>query len=141
MIKCIHDECRWPECDKTCGLVPKEEIHVVGSSAEEGLIYHLQGRIAELKAELAGCYNIMDDIRITLNSTKKAFIAIDTTRKALNISSHWDDYPRVCKFGYSDCIHDPGYLRKHCFEWWKELGMPTTCEHCSDGEEYDDEDK
>ena len=52
MIKCIYDECRWPKCYKTCGLVPKEEIHVVGSSAEEGLIYHLQGRIAELKAEL-----------------------------------------------------------------------------------------
>lgn len=141
MLKCIYDECRWPECDKTCGLVPESKDYTPDSSAEENLIYHLQNRISELKVELAGCYNVIDDIRIALNSTKKAFIAIDTTRKALNISSYWDNYTRACKFGYNDCIHDPGYLRKHHFEWWKELGMPITCEHCSEGEEYDDEDK
>jgi hypothetical protein len=141
MVKCIHDECCWPVCDKTCGLVPKDENYNADLSAEKGLIYHLQGRIAELKTELAGRCNVIDDIRITLNSTKKALVAIDTTRKTLNISSHWDDYERVCKFGYGDCIHDPGYLRKHYPDWWKELGMPISCEHCDKGEEYDDEDK
>ena len=131
MIKCIHDECCWPVCDKTCGLVPKEEIYAVGSSAEEGLIYHLQGRIAELKAELTECRNIINDTRVV----------IDTMRPALIIPSPWDDYERACKHGYAYCIHDPGYLKKHHFEWWKELGMPTTCDDCDCGECYDDEDK
>ena len=131
MVKCIHDECRWPECDKTCGLVSKEKVYVVGSSAEEGLIYHLQGRIAELKAELTECRNVINDARITL----------DTMRPALIITSFWDDYERACKHGYADCVCDPGYLKKHHNKWWIELGMPTTCDDCDCGECYDDEDK
>ena len=53
MIKCVHDECQWPECDKTCGMVPTGD-YAVGSSAEEQLIYHLQERIAELLADREG---------------------------------------------------------------------------------------
>ena len=133
MLKCIHDECCWPNCDKTCGLVPKEKIHVVGSSAEEGLIYHLQGRVAELKAELTECRNIINDTRVIL----------DTMRPALITTSSWDDYERACKHGYADCIHDPGYLKKHHNKWWIELSMPTNCDDCDceHGECYDDEDK
>ena len=131
MLKCIYDECRWPECDKTCGLVPKEEIHVVGSSAEEGLIYHLQGRIAELKAELTECRNIINDTRVI----------IDTMRPALITPSPRDDYERACKHGYANCVCDSGYLKKHHNKWWIELGMPTTCNDCDCGECYDDEDK
>lgn len=135
MIKCIHDECCWPNCDKTCGLVSSD------SSAEEGLIYHLQARIAELKAESTEWYNIIDDTRLTLNDAKNALISIDTTRKALNIFSHWKHYERTCKFNHEDCVYDPGYLKKYNNKRWIELGMPTTCDDCDCGECYDDEDK
>ena len=133
MIKCIHEECCWPECEKTCGLVPAEENYPVGASLEEGLIYHLQGRISELKTQLK---NYQDQIRM-------ARLEILTADKKLKsfIVSEWDNYPRACKYGYEDCVYDPGYLRKHDLDWWKELGMPITCEHCKDGSGYDDEDK
>lgn len=51
MIKnCKHKICCWPECDKACGLVPKED-YVVGSSDEEMLIYELQAEIERLHAQ------------------------------------------------------------------------------------------
>lgn len=62
MIKCVHEECRWPECEMTCGLVPEEEFYPVGASAEEGLIYHLQGRIAELKARIEEYERLFNEI-------------------------------------------------------------------------------
>lgn len=132
MLKCIYNECRWPDCDKTCGLVPESKDYTPESSAEKGLICYLQNRISKLKVELQECYTAMEDARLDIEHIKRVLVTP---------SYYYDDYPRVCKFGYSDCIHDPGYLRKHCFEWWKELGMPITCEHCSEGEGYDDEDK
>ena len=131
MIKCIHEECRWPECDKTCGLVPAEKNYPVGASLEEGLIYHLQGRIGELKAELAECHRLMSQVRINARQIDRALI----------MPPSYDNYERACKYGYVDCVCDPGYIRKHHLEWWKDLGMPTTCDECENGSEYDDEDK
>ena len=131
MIKCIYEECRWPECDKTCGLVPTEKNYSVGVSLEESLIYHLQGRISELKAELAECHQLMAQARINAHQIDKALI----------VPSSYDNYERVCKYGYMDCVCDPGYIRKHHLEWWKDLGMPITCDECKDGSGYDDEDK
>lgn len=131
MLKCIYNECRWPDCKRTCGLVPESKDYTHDSSAEENLIYHLQNRISELRVELQKCHAAMED------AMEEAFASIGHIKRALTTPTYHDDYPRACKLGYDDCIHDPGYLRKYCFEWWKELGMPITCEHC----EYDDEDK
>lgn len=61
MIKCVHDECKWPECDKTCGFVPTSD-YVIGSSAEEKLIYHLQERIAELLADRKNTRDMLYEI-------------------------------------------------------------------------------
>lgn len=60
--------------------------------------------------------------------------------------------PITCKFGFKDCVNDPGYIYAHHPEWYKELygeisyidaakdeegcGMCTK-EHC----QYDNEDK
>lgn len=131
MIKCIYEECQWPECEKTCGLVPAEENYPVGASLEEGLIYHLQGRIGELKAEIAECHRLMTQARINARQIDRALIT----------PTDFDNYPRACKYGYLDCVCDPGYIRKHYPDWWKDLGMPTTCDECKDGSGYDDEDK
>lgn len=131
MIKCIHEECQWPECEKTCGLVPAEENYPVGASLEEGLIYYLQGRIGELKTELAECKAIMCDWHRNLNKLAHT----------IKVPNACDDYERVCKYGYMDCVCDPGYIRKHYPDWWKDLGMPITCDECEDGSGYDDEDK
>lgn len=128
MIKCIHEECCWPECEKTCGLVPAEENYPVGASLEEGLIYHLQGRIGELKTELQ---NTQKMIRDWYNASHELIYKI-------NLPS---SYEHACKYGYRDCVRDPGYIRKHYPDWWKDLGMPITCDECEDGSEYDDEDK
>lgn len=62
-------------------------------------------------------------------------------------------YPITCKFGYNDCVNDPGYIYVYHPEWYKELygNMDLrkaardpengcgycTKEHCL----YDDEDK
>ena len=131
MIKCIHEECCWPECEKTCGLVPAEENYPVGASLEEGLIYHLQGRIGELKAELQNTRKMIRDW----------YSASHELIHKINLPSSYDNYERACKYGYRDCVCDPGYIRKHHPDWWKDLGMPTTCDECEDGSGYDDEDK
>lgn len=131
MLKCIYNECRWPDCKRTCGLVPESKDYTPDSSAEKYLIGHLQNRISELRVEIQKCHAAMGD------AMEDARMSIEHIKRALTTPTYYDDYPRACKLGYDDCIHDPGYLRKYCFEWWKELGMPITCEHC----EYDDEDK
>lgn len=131
MLKCIYNECRWPDCKRTCGLVPESKDYTPDSSAEKNLIYHLQNRISELKVEVQKYHAAIED------AMEESIASIGHLKRALTTPTYYDDYPRACKLGYDDCIHDPGYLRKYCFEWWKELGMPITCEHC----EYDDEDK
>lgn len=133
MIKCIHEECCWPECEKTCGLVPAEENYPVGASLEEGLIYHLQERIGELKAEL-------EETRANMRAYYRDMHELI---HKFNIPPllECNNYERVCKYGYDDCVCDPGYIRKHYPDWWKDLGMPITCDECKDGSGYDDEDK
>lgn len=60
--------------------------------------------------------------------------------------------PVTCKFGYKDCIHDPGYIYAHYSDWYKELygnisydeaaNDPEGCASCSEKHcRYDDEDK
>ena len=62
-------------------------------------------------------------------------------------------HPVTCKFGYTNCVNDPGYIYAHHPEWYKELYgnmdfrkaardpesgcNDCTKEHC----QYDDEDK
>lgn len=51
------------------------------------------------------------------------------------------DEPLRCKCGLVSCVCEPLYIKTHHPEWYKQLGCPTTCESCEDGDEYDDEDK
>ena len=50
-------------------------------------------------------------------------------------------YQPLCQYGYGDCVCDPAYIREYYPDWYKELGCPTICESCENGNEYDDEDK
>lgn len=130
MLKCIHDQCQWPECDKTCGLVPTGD-YVAGSCAEEGLITHLQEEIAGLKNTLI------------VNQQQLSFLSMDLhdSIKRIRSVSAIEDYIPTCPHGYCDCVYDPAYIRKYYPDWWKDLGMPTSCKNCPNGEKYDDEDK
>jgi len=61
--------------------------------------------------------------------------------------------PITCKFGYKDCIHDPGYIYATDPDWYKELygdksyeeaakDPENSCAFCTDEHcLYDDEDK
>ena len=56
------------------------------------------------------------------------------------------EYKPCCKHGYDDCIYDPAYIYTTYPEWYKKLYgdiLPEeiTCEHCENGERWDDEDK
>lgn len=134
MIKCIHDTCCWPNCNKTCGLVTAE-------TDERLLIYHLQNEIKKLKDQNKKLFDAVQLMRGSLATH---------IQKPLNriATSLMPDYERVCPFGETDCVYDPGYIRHYYPDWWKELGMPTTCSHVitdTDGNQYcssyDDEDK
>lgn len=131
MLKCIHDQCQWPECDKTCGLVPTGG-YIAGSSAEEKLILHLQNEIAELLATLD---STKFHLGRAINNICSELTIIESDLPAIN------EYIPSCPHGYCDCVYDPAYIRKHYPDWWKDLGMPTSCKNCPDGERYDDEDK
>ena len=126
MIKCIHDECCWPECDKTCGFALPSNEH----APEATLIYYLQERISELLAE-------NKELRQKFTAAKMIVRSLD---KALWIPTEEEiAYEKVCLHGWVDCVHNPEYIRRNYPEWWVELGMPTECteESCY----YDDEDK
>lgn len=133
MLKCKYTDCCWSECDKTCGLVPPSD-YVVGSCAEEGLIYELQRRIQQEK-------NATITTRIYANRIKGNVDMI------LDAHPGIDDYERVCPYGYRDCVYDPGYVKTYHKQQWIKMGMPTTCgESCGgkDGgycNDYDWEDK
>ena len=61
--------------------------------------------------------------------------------------------PITCKFGYKDCILDPGYIYAHHPKWYKELhgdknyeeaakDPESSCAFCTEEHcQYDDEDK
>lgn len=140
MIKCIHKTCKWPECDKTCGKVPKGD-YIIGSSTEEKLIYYLQDQIEKLSKKNKEMFNTIQLLRSNLTT----YIQKPLGQIANELSL---EYERVCPFGKIDCVYDPGYIRHYYPDWWKELGMPTTCSHVitdTDGNQYctsyDDEDK
>lgn len=133
MLKCKYNDCRWPECEKTCGLVPPGD-YAVGSCPEEGLIYELQRRIEQLQCDAVTARVYANRLRGNLN------MLLD----AIPSSS---DYERVCPYEYMDCVYDPGYLRKYHPETWEKMGMPITCGETCGGKdggycnEYDLEDK
>lgn len=129
MVKCVHNECQWPECDKTCGLVPTGDYEA-GSSAEESLIHHLQCRIDEL-------LTANKELRQKITAAKMIVRSFD---RNLYIPTEEDiACSKVCLYGRADCVYNPEYIRRNDPEWWVELGMPTECkeESCY----YYDEDK
>lgn len=130
MIKCIHDQCQWPECDKTCGMVPTGD-YVAGSCAEEKLIAHLQKQIESLTNMLH------------INQQQLAFLSIDLNNNLKRVRSltNIEEYRPTCPHGNIDCVYDPAYVRRYYPDWWVKLGMPTSCQNCPNGERYDDEDK
>lgn len=129
MIKCTHNICCWPNCDKTCGL------------DEKPLIQHLQNEIKKLNDQNKKLFDAVQLIRGSLTThIQKPLDKIATSLRP--------DYERVCPLGERDCVYDPGYIRHYYPDWWKELGMPTTCSYVitdTDGNQYcnsyDDEDK
>lgn len=134
MIKCIYDECQWPKCDKTCGMVPPGD-YPFGVCHEEKLIYHLQQRISKLNAELR---NLRLDAVALNNVINKNLLRI--INPLTNLDAEFEcRCAETCLHGYIDCVHNPEYIRRNYPEWWIELGMPIFCdpEKCC----YDDEDK
>ena len=133
MIKCIYKQCRWPECDKTCGMVPTGD-YVAGSSAEEKLIYHLQDELAKLHTHL---YQVRNKINNIYDAQRKLRQQIDDAAS----ECFEDEYTPSCPHGLVDCVYDPAYIRCYATDWWIKLGMPIECTQCENGERYDDEDK
>lgn len=133
MIKCIYEHCQWPECDKTCGMVPTGD-YVVGSSAEEKLIYYLQDELAKLRIRL---YQMGNKINGIYDAQYRLRCRIDDVME----ECQEDEYTPSCPHGFVDCVCDPAYIRYYYPDWWVELGMPIKCTDCEGGERYDDEDK
>lgn len=50
-------------------------------------------------------------------------------------------YEPMCPYGNLDCVLDCNYIKTFYPDWYKELGNPTQCKECIDGNQYDDEDK
>ena len=121
MIRCIYDECQYPDCDFTC------------EKDRDDIIKMLQERRDELLLE-------RQSLVASILSVEKA--ARDACRGYGFRDNEYEACAKVCQFGYVDCIHNPEYLRRHHPEYWIKLGMPTECEDCSDERcAYDDEDK
>ena len=118
MIRCEFNECRYPECNFTCEM------------DTDDIILMLEQRIAELLQEKEETRKMLRELRISTN------------RLANSLSAQCDEdvaCAKACLHGYTDCIHNPEYLRRWHTDYWKKLGMPTSCDpnECY----YDDEDK
>lgn len=120
MLKCTHKTCQYPKCDKTCGLGLEE------------LITQLQTENAQLRQELF-------NLNLHINSVRYALREAD--KNLVKCYPSINEYTPTCPHGFVDCVYDPAYLKEYCTEWWIELGMPTSCKNCENGEKYDDEDK
>ena len=133
MNKCIHSRCQWPQCDKTCGLVPTGD-YKAGSSEYEPLIKHLIEEIVSLKIQL-------DSTNFWVSAALDSLKPVQTDLTHAYNESNTSSYYPTCPHGYCDCVYDPAYIRHNHPKWWIDLGMPTSCNHCLEGERYDDEDK
>ena len=59
---------------------------------------------------------------------------------------HWQKNPVTCKYGFTNCVVDPGYIWKEHPNWYKSMygDKPYEdigCPDCVEGDNYDDEDK
>ena len=121
MIRCIHNECQYPDCDFTCEM------------DRDDIIKMLQERRDDLLSQI-------EKSRILLSVVESA--ARSACMSLQGSCNEYEACAKVCQFGYVDCIHNPEYLRRHHPEYWIKIGMPTECEDCSDERcAYDDEDK
>lgn len=69
------------------------------------------------------------------------------------MSDMYMSHPTTCKYGFNDCINDPGYIYAYHPEWYKKLygdkdfveaskDMDNGCVYCTKGHcQYDNEDK
>lgn len=81
------------------------------------------------------------------DSIDSAIQALQNLKEATNCSFY---YNICCPYGYTWCIHDPGYIKHAAPDWYKELygdmspkeAIQKEClKYCKDGLDYDDEDK
>lgn len=107
MIKCIHDICYWPNCDKTCGMAT---TGASSSTDERLLIHHLQNEIKKLNEQNKKLFNTIQLIRGSLTT----HIQKPLDRIAASLMP---DYERICPFGEIDCVYDPGYIRHYYPDW------------------------
>ena len=92
----------------------------------------LQVENGQLRQELFNLNTNISLVRMNLHEADKNLIKC---YPSIN------EYTPTCPHGFVDCVYDPAYLKEYCTEWWVELGMPTSCKNCENGEKYDDEDK
>lgn len=118
MIRCIYDECQYPDCDFTC------------EKDRDDIIKMLQERRDELLAERQVWRNHLSKVESAVHSMD--FVVRFNTDEVRTCE-------KTCLHGYDDCIHNPEYLRRYHPEYWIKIGMPTECDpnECF----YDDEDK
>lgn len=137
MINCKYKICQWPECDKTCGLVPTGD-YLVGTSEEEELIYHLQNEIIKKDKALAALnkafHLLKNDIITEMKNASEQFM-IETS-----------EFEICCPLKYPDCGNDPGWRKHFDYEDWVEDGCPSECSFYAEGmgyycPHYYDEDK
>lgn len=123
MLDCKHKICCWPECNKTCGLVPASD-YPVGASEEEELIYHLQDEIAKRDKLIKNVYRILTNVKTDI------FKDLIPLEEALEVTTA--DYEPACPLNYTDCLNDPGWLKFWDYDEWKKSGCPEVCHHYKD---------
>ena len=114
ILRCEFKNCRWPDCEGTCGLTNGEKPNA-HHSAEESLIYHLQGEISKRDREITRLRNALSAAIQNLSYDLDRGLTKD------------NEYRNVCIHGYSWCTNNPAYLRDHNTDYWKAIGMPTHC--------------
>ena len=117
--------------DLDLGDIKPEEI-------TEKFIKEIEEKI--LKCKFIDKNKLIEDINVS--KANITFFDNDGTKLEETMNDFENVYYKpACKYGYCDCILDPMYIKNTYPEWYKELGCPTTCQDCVDGNQYDDEDK
>lgn len=104
MISCIFDECRYPACDRTCGL------------DEPGIIAMLQEQIS-----------ILDTYRRNMNLGLLEIRHLEERLDNLQREGYKDIFNKYEKCSFEECLFHPVSQKNRHPITWKNNGFPTQC--------------
>lgn len=120
MLKCVHYSCQFPNCDRTCDLIPLDSRNDLDYAP---LINMLQKTIATQHSKM---FELQSSI-ISLRNTILDF-PLRTVISLINENPYNDT-----------CVNSPYYQKIHNFDLWVATGMPTECpisNSCKDCSHY-----